>query len=125
MYSEDIRDIILERLTRESLRRICKDDGMPDRCTVERWMQADDAFAAKCARAREIHADHIADGMADIEDDVLAGAVDPAAARVVLSSQQWRLSKLASKKYGDKLETTIQGGDKPVQIIGAASDADL
>ena len=109
MYSADIQDLIAEQLTRKSLRSICTADAMPDRRTVERWMQDDAVFAAKCAHARSIHAEHVFDGMESIEEGVLAGEVDAAAARVVLSSQQWRLSKMASKKYGDKLDLNHSG----------------
>ena len=95
---------------------------MPNRSTVERWMLTNDAFAAKCARARLQHADHIADGMEAIEDAVLSGQVEPSAARVVLQSQQWRLSKLASKKYGDKIETTLQVGETVTKIFRQVID---
>lgn len=109
MFPPDTQDSIAERLTRESLRSICRGEGMPDRRTVERWMQEDAAFAAKCAHARSIQADHEFDGMENIEQDVLSGAVDPAAARVVLASKQWRLSKMLPKKYGDKLDLNHSG----------------
>ena len=64
-------------------------------------------FAAKCARVREgPQADYVFDEMAKIEADVISGALAPDAARVVLSSKQWRAAKLAPKKYGDK--TTVE-----------------
>lgn len=103
MYSPDMAEVIAEKLKRQSLRRICSEEDMPDRSTVERWMQDDPEFAAKCARSRDIYADHMFDGMEDIEDRVLSGEIDAAAARTVLSSQQWRASKI-SRKYGDKME---------------------
>ena len=65
-------------------------------------MGANPDFAAKCAHAREVQADLLLDEMAQIETDVLAGVVPPDAARVVISSKQWRAAKLAPKKYGDK-----------------------
>lgn len=93
----------------QSLRRICADEDMPDRRTIYRWMQAYPDFATKCAHARVIQADSIEEDMADIEDRTLSGELDPAAARAVLSSKQWRAAKLAPKKYGDKL--AIGGAD--------------
>ena len=109
MYSQEVAEAIAERLTRESLRRICSEEGMSDRRTVERWMQDDASFAAKCAHARSIQAEHVFDGMESLEDEVLSGEVDAAAARVVLSSRQWRLSKMLPKKYGDKLDLNHSG----------------
>ncbi len=109
MYPPEIRDEIAEQLTRSSLRSICSADGMPDRGTVERWMQEDASFAARCAHARSIQADHVFDGMESLEDGVLSGEVDAVAARVVLSSRQWRLAKMLPKKYGDKVEQIHSG----------------
>lgn len=109
MFNQETADRIAERLTRESLRSICAEDGMPDRRTVERWMSDDAAFAAKCAHARVIQAEHVFDGMESLEQHVLDGIVDAAAARVVLASRQWRLSKMLPKKYGDKLDLNHSG----------------
>lgn len=101
-YSEKLAEEICDRIANgESLVQICRDEHMPNRRTVLRWMEADGGFATRCARAREVHADHAQDKMLDIEIGVLDGEIDPTAARVVLSSMQWRASKLAPKKYGD------------------------
>ena len=118
LYSDELAERICEQLADgQSLRAICAADGMPDRTTVMRWQASNPDFATKCARAREAQADHLFEGMAEIEDGVLSGAVDAQAARVVLSSQQWRASKLRPKVYGDK--TTLAGdADNPVAITG-------
>jgi hypothetical protein len=92
-----------------SLRQICAAPEMPSRWTIFRWMAADDGFATKCARARIIQADAIADDMADIEDRTLSGELDASASRVVLSSKQWRAAKLSPKKYGDRV--AVGGSD--------------
>lgn len=82
---------------------------MPDRTTVMRWLAIHDDFAAKYASARAMQADYLEEEMAEIEDRTLAGEVDPAAARAVLGSKQWRAAKLAPKKYGDKLDVDVKG----------------
>lgn len=109
MYSQEVAEAIIDRLSRESLLRICKDADMPNRRTVERWMDADAEFAAKCARARESHADHIFDGMEEIEDGVLSGEIKPDAAKVVISSRQWRAEKLKPRVYGVKADVNLTG----------------
>ena len=108
-YSQEVADAIVEALARSSLREICQREGMPNRSTVENWMIADAAFSARCARARELHADHIVEGHADIEAGVLDGSIKADAARVVLSSQQWRASKMNQRRYGEKLDANISG----------------
>ena len=116
LYSDELAERICEQLADgQSLRAICAADDMPDRTTVMRWQASNPDFATKCARAREAQADHLFEGMAEIEDGVLSGAVDAQAARVVLSSQQWRASKLRPKVYGDK--TMLSGdADNPVAL---------
>lgn len=110
MYPESIRQIILDRIAAgESLRRVCEDEGMPDKATVFRWLEEAD-FATKYARARESQADVLFDGMADIEMKVEAGDLKPDAARVILDSQRWRAEKLKPKAYGSKVDVNHAGG---------------
>ena len=107
-----------ELIDGKSLVEICNAEDMPNRRTVLRWMDADADFAAKCTRARELQADFEHDRMAMLEKDVISGAVDPQAARVVFSSKQWRASKLAPKKYGERVTNEHVGKDGgPIQSV--------
>lgn len=109
-YTDKLADEICERIASgESLRAICRGDGMPARMTVLRWLNSNDDFVSKCARAREIGADALEEDMVDIERDTLSGKLDPAAARVVIASKQWRAAKHAPKKYGDKQTVELTG----------------
>ncbi|MFZ9966416.1 MAG: hypothetical protein ACO3IN_05395 [Steroidobacteraceae bacterium] len=118
MYAKEIRNEILDRIgSGESLRSICRDDGMPDKSVVFRWLASDEEFATKYARARLQQAEVIFDGLADIEDQVLNEQLKPDAAKVVLWSRHWRASKLNPKKYGDKIETTHELGDSVSRVV--------
>jgi hypothetical protein len=109
MYSDDIRQVILDRIAAgESLRSVCESEGMPDKATVLRWL-SDSDFATKYARAREVQADVLFDGMADIESKVETGDLRPDAARVILDSQRWRAEKLKPKAYGSKVDVNHGG----------------
>lgn len=111
-YSDEVADKICERIAAgRSIAEICRDDGMPDRSNVLRWMERHEDFAAKCARARELQADAVHDQMIEIEDGVLNGSISPDVARVVISSKQWRAAKLKPKSYGDKLTQHVTGAD--------------
>jgi hypothetical protein len=114
-YTEEIADTICERLMEgRSLRSICDDDDMPNRQTVVRWQVQHEDFAAKCARARELQADYMDDLILDAAN--ACTVEDAPAARVKISAYQWRASKLAPKKYGDKVQTEVSGPDGgPVQ----------
>lgn len=104
--SDEIAETLCEMLASgKSMRAICKADGMPNRRTVERWMEADPAFAAKCARAREIGLDERADALGE----EIKQEGDVQRARLILDYGKWYLSKLAPKKYGDKV--AIGGAD--------------
>lgn len=106
-YSQELADAIADMLSEGiSLRKICALDDMPDRRTVLRWQAAHGDFAAKCARARELYADQIFDEMQEVADSGSADDVQRAKLRV--STMQWRASKLAPKKYGDR---TVLAGD--------------
>jgi hypothetical protein len=115
MYPEDIRQVILDRIAAgESLRRVCQSEGMPDKATVLRWL-SDSDFATKYARAREVQADVLFDGMADIEQKIEDGELKPDAARVILDSQRWRAEKLKPKAYGSKVDVN-HGGSVGVSL---------
>tara|TARA_R110000868_G_scaffold147948_1_gene369591 strand:+ start:208 stop:606 length:399 start_codon:yes stop_codon:yes gene_type:complete len=123
MYTQEIRDTILQQIAEgKSLREICAQDGFPDRQTVRNWNLNDAEFSARCARAREEQADTLFDEQAHIEDQVLSGDLKPDAAKVVLSSRQWRMEKLKPKSYGQKLDVNHDGRIKHVHEL---SDGDL
>jgi hypothetical protein len=102
MKTPDMIEAILERLSDgESLRSICRDDAMPDKTTVMRWLGDDVGFSEQYARAKEIGYDQRAEKVEQEIDD----AEDIGKARLKLDFTKWYLSKLAPKKYGEK--TTV------------------
>lgn len=122
-YSQKLADDICEQLADgKSLREICQQKGMPDRKTVERWIDADSGFAAKCARAREEQAEFHHAEMDVIERKVLAGQLDPKAANVVLSNKRWRMEKLKPKVYGQRLALDHGVQDNLAERLKAARE---
>jgi len=108
-YSAERAADICGRLAQgESLRSICHDESSPDVKTVYRWMMANEEFRQQYALAREDQADTLADEILDIADNVTE---DAGSRRVRIDTRKWVASKLKPKKYGDKVETTIQGPD--------------
>lgn len=118
-YSDEIAAQICSRLAGgESLRAICDDVDMPSREAVRLWLadERHSAFLAQYARAREEQADHYADEIIEIADDgrrdysVDEDGVETvnhdhiARARLRVDARKWKASKLAPKKYGDKVE---------------------
>lgn len=106
--SEALTDTILDRLlVGESLRAVCREEGMPDLRTVLRWLLDDEEFARKYTRTRE--------GQAEVMDYMIYDAAlevtpeNAAAMRVKIDALKWRAMKLAPKKYGDKLDMNHGG----------------
>ena len=57
-FNEEIAEqIICGLMDGKSLVKVCEEEGMPHRRTVLRWMEKDEDFATRCARARVLQAD--------------------------------------------------------------------
>jgi hypothetical protein len=139
-YSEDIADLICERIADgKSLRAICLDDDMPSRATVFRWLAANKGFETKYAHAREEQADIHAEGIVDISDEIEVEATYKGEAvvlelsaaavarnRLRVDARKWYASKLAPKKFGDFKAVELTGANGgPVVIQATAADERL
>lgn len=82
----------------ESLRVLCRDQGMPPAAMIRRWLTESEAFRAAYLRAREDRADVLADEIIEIADR----AEGPTAARLQVEARKWAAAKLAPKRYGEK-----------------------
>jgi len=133
-FTPEVANEICERLAKgQSLRFICEDQEggwLPSETTVRRWLAKGDAepdgdfgeFRRQYAQAREAQADHYAEEIIDIADGkdkpdraqidaALDGTIvirDHNRDRLRIDARKWYASKLAPKKYGEKLAV---GGD--------------
>lgn len=132
-FTQEVADIICDRLVEgESLRSICSDEDMPNKSTVFRWLQANEAFRDQYARAKEAQAEALIDEIFDIADDARNdwmekvnqdGEVSVALNResvqrskLRVDARMWAASKMLPKKYGDKLGLT-DGEGGPLQVV--------
>jgi hypothetical protein len=134
-FTQALADAVCERLANgKSLRAICRDEAMPSLTTVMMWARTDEKFTQQYTRAREQQADVLADEIVDIADedpqtiltrsedgesDARELRIDGAAVqfqRLRIDARKWFASKVAPKKYGDKLELA---GDKerPLTVL--------
>lgn len=112
-YSKQWADMICEMLINgASLRAICLSEDMPALSTVMKWLGNEPEFAEQYARARELQQDTYADEITHIADT----EPDPQRARVRIDARKWHASKLAPRKYGDKIETVHSGEVAVTQI---------
>lgn len=120
-FTQETADTICLRLSEgESLRTICKDEEMPGASTVFQWLAARSEFAEQYARAREAQADHMAEEILQIADDGQNDTYQTddgpavnhdvvARSRLRVDARKWLASKMAPKKYGDKLDMKHSG----------------
>lgn len=114
LYNTEIAEKICDLIARGmSLRAICSSKDMPTTSTVCLWLSKEPSFSEQYTRAREEQADIFADEIIDIADAVAPDSAEVAKAKLQIDARKWKASKLAPKKYGEKLEL---GGDMRVQI---------
>lgn len=108
-----------------SLRKACALPGMPDVSTVIRWLADEQRaeFCAQYARAREAQADLLAEEILQIADDgrndtqvdddghVFVDHDVIARSRLRVDARKWLASKMAPKKYGDKIQAEHTGAN--------------
>jgi hypothetical protein len=123
-YTQAIADRICNRLAEgESLRKICLSDDMPATSSVCKWLTEHPDFAEQYTRAREAQADKMAEEILQIADDgmndtyvdadgkVLVDQDVIARSRLRVDARKWLASKMAPKKYGDKVQAELSGVD--------------
>ncbi|MDW9814941.1 terminase small subunit protein [Sinorhizobium meliloti] len=121
-WGPETREDILDKLSiGKSLREICAAEGMPSESLVRKWVSQDEAFGAQFARAREAGMEALGDEILQIADsqegDIITtedgreivnhDAIQRAKLRV--DTRKWIMSKIAPKKYGDRLDLNHSG----------------
>lgn len=103
----------------KTLRSFCREKGKPSFGTIYNWMNKDELFAERFARARDIGLDVIADETLEIIDTFPVEAVTDNGSRLDSAHVAWlrnrvdqRMKLLAvwkPSKYGAKVDVTSEG----------------
>ena len=133
LYSQEYADSICDHIASgRSLVSWCNEGDRPSYTSVMRWLDAHESFRENYARARQDQADFLAEEIVQIADD---GSNDTyltedgpktnqdviARSRLRVDARKWYASKLAPKKYGEKVEATHTGAidhSLTVQFVG-------
>jgi len=138
IFTKHLGELICSRIAEgESLREICREDEMPERVTIYRWLQADPDFCNLYTRAREDQADTLADEIMAIADETpdLNPILDKHGALIEIQlhsaylqwqkqridARKWTAMKLKPRKYGERL---VHAGDPeaPMEVQNNALD---
>jgi hypothetical protein len=118
----------------KGLRQICAQEGMPDRHTVLRWLDGNEGFRARYARAREALMDWFSEEILRIAfddsgdliidgDRVMSGHHVVQRARLKVDTVKWVMSKLHPGRYGDRV--AVEGNSGPIQISWLSDPAPI
>lgn len=113
IFTPELGEAICHRIAcGESLRSICRDDDMPGKSTVMRWLSDKDKaeFLAQMDAARDLQADDFVDEQNELsrqlpERHPQHGGYDAAHVAHIrnrISTLQWMAEKMKPKKYGNK-----------------------
>lgn len=122
LFSQELVDKICDLISQGvTLSDICREDGMPERRTVYDWINANDDFSARFARARVLGFDAIAEETLHIADTPQIGSVSVSKAtgieitegdmtahrKLQVETRLKLLAKWDPKRYGDKIQQDI------------------
>jgi hypothetical protein len=141
-FTQEIADEIVDRIASgEPLRVICRDEHMPAWRTVYDWLDNNQTFAARFARARELGEDAIAQQCLEIADNErhdwvltkkgeITNEVAIGRAKLQVDTRLKLLAKWNPKRWGEKQQIEHSGKMSLEQLIAesmapAAPGADL
>lgn len=137
-FTQYISDIICARLMEgESLRSVCRSEGMPSGVTVFRWLRVYPEFLGQYTRAINNRVETHVEEMIDIADDsrndtqvdedgnVIVNHDHIQRSRLRVDTRKWIASKLKPRKYGERQvteHTGAHGGPLVVETKNALVD---
>ena len=139
--TEELIQVVLDKLAAgQSLREICRGEGMPEMTQIMRLRRSSQEFAQQYTHAREMQAEVFGDELKEIVDDgsndwmekfnqkgeAVGWMVNGEAvgrSRLRFDQRRWWMSKVLPKIYGDKVQHTGADGEGPVQFVVTRSGA--
>ena len=124
MFTQEKADAVCMAIAAGSSLRKASEAAGVSHSSVLTWAREKPEFANQYARARDIGVDVEFDALSEIQDEAPergpSGAVDAgwvAWKRLQIDTKKWEIAKKAPKKYGDKVESTLELGDSVTKIV--------
>ena len=115
------REIVLTELeTGASLRKAAKAADLGSEKAIRVLVDQDAEFATQYTRARDIGMDRLADEVLEIADSATKDTYGES--RLQVDARRWYVSKLAPKRYGDRLDLQHSGS---ISRTDALTDEEL
>lgn len=90
------------------MRELCREKGV-GKSAVYEWIADDEELSGRIARARDVGYDELAEQTLEIADEKPKDAVEVQHAKLRIETRLKLLAKWDPRRYGDKMETTLQG----------------
>jgi hypothetical protein len=122
-YSDELATRVCKWLAAgKSLRSFCLQPGTPDPSSIVEWTLRRPDFAQRYAQARDIGTDRIAEKILDALDDPDLPPEQVARVRELTNARKWYVSKIAPRRYGDRLDVRQEisgpnGGPIQAQVL--------
>jgi hypothetical protein len=117
VYTPEKAEIIIDALKNGiGVNEACRLAGVP-RGTLMEWVTHNrEGFAELYANARDLYLDLMADELLRLTDECPPEPGFVAKTRLQVDTRKWYLSKLAPKRYSDRIDVTTNGKDIPAAI---------
>jgi len=128
-FTQELADKICETISTSSkgLRAVCVENEI-DTSTLLKWLSENEAFSIQYTRAKELQADYLVEEMLSIADETSNDTIVTEfgekenkewvnRSRLKCDTRKWIASKLAPKKYSDKIDVTSKGEQISAPII--------
>lgn len=108
--TKDLLNKICQHITQgKSVRSISKMEGMPTVQAIMKWLNQDEEFFKMYQTARESQGDLFGEKINDIALELLSGQrSDFQNCRVAIDALKWTVSKMSSKRWGDRSQIDIK-----------------
>ena len=97
-YTPELAEAVCAKvLTTQSLRSVCRQEGMPAKTTVFRWLQSKPEFRDQYTAAKELGCVMLLEDIHDIADNIGGNVAQD---KLRIRTRKWLLSKIKPRKYG-------------------------
>lgn len=110
-YTEDVFFEILDKYAdgEDLIPLLNSSDRYPTYVTFNKWITGNDELLRLYTHARQGKTEPLIHKIHEAISDLKGGMIDPSAARVIIDTYKWEISKYYPKLYGDKVDVTTLG----------------